>query len=45
VAFGGSRRDRLYITSARAGRDEPLAGAVFVADPNVAGLPAHDFAA
>lgn len=49
VAFGGPLLDRLYITSARHGlsaeqlRDEPLAGAVFVARPGVCGQRASRY--
>ncbi len=49
-AFGGPALDLLYITSARIDLTEaelarqPLAGAVFIAQPGVVGLPAHEFA-
>lgn len=39
--FGGAALDRLFVTSARLGRDaEPLAGALFEVDAGVRGLPA-----
>lgn len=47
--FGGPRFDRLYITTARKGldsaelADQPQAGAVFVIEPGVTGLPAAPF--
>ena len=50
VAFGGARLDQLFITSARAGltpnqlEREPLAGSIFVVDPQVTGLAPHRFA-
>ena len=50
VAFGGPALKTLFITSARAElsdqqlRDEPLAGALFAVDLDIAGLPAHKFA-
>ena len=50
VAFGGVRLDQLFITSARAGltpnqlEREPLAGSIFVVDPQVNGLAPHRFA-
>lgn len=50
VAFGGARLDQLFITSARAGLTpdqldhEPLAGSIFVIDPQVTGLAPHRFA-
>lgn len=49
-AFGGSRLDALYITTARAGQDaatlarEPHAGGLFVLHPGVTGLPAFEYA-
>lgn len=49
-AFGGPDLDQLYVTSARDGLDEdrlaeqPLAGALFVIRPGVAGLPITPFA-
>jgi L-arabinonolactonase len=48
-AFGGPRFDTLYITSARDGLSaealavQPLAGALFAAEPGVAGLPEPRF--
>jgi sugar lactone lactonase YvrE len=50
VAFGGSRMDTLYITTAKYRmspeklRREPLAGAIFAAHPGVTGLPDARFA-
>ena len=49
VAFGGSRMDTLYITTAKyrmspASCKEPLAGAIFAAYPGVTGLPDARFA-
>jgi sugar lactone lactonase YvrE len=41
--FGGPDLDRLFVTSAAEGVDEPLAGCVFEVDPGVRGLPAHRF--
>ncbi len=49
-AFGGPKLDKLYITSARAGLEpaelanDPHAGALFVADPGVAGAATFEFA-
>jgi D-xylonolactonase len=43
-AFGGPALDRLYVTSAAEGVDEPLGGALFELDAGVAGLPPHRFA-
>jgi len=43
-AFGGPNLDRLYVTSAAEGVDEPQAGALFELEPGVVGLPAHRFA-
>ncbi|MGO4703682.1 SMP-30/gluconolactonase/LRE family protein [Dyella sp. 2RAB6] len=48
-AFGGQRLDTLYITSARDGLStealaaQPLAGALFAADPGTTGLPESRF--
>lgn len=48
--FGGPALDRLFITSARIGlspdelAQQPLAGALFVAQPSVAGVPQIPFA-
>lgn len=42
--FAGPRLDRLFITTAAAGRpEEPLAGALFECDPGVRGLPPGRF--
>jgi sugar lactone lactonase YvrE len=47
--FGGDALDQLYITSARIGSSDeelaaqPLNGAVFRAQPDASGLPAHKF--
>jgi sugar lactone lactonase YvrE len=41
--FGGPELDRLFVTSAADGVDEPLAGCVFEIDAGVAGLPPHRF--
>jgi len=44
-AFAGPNLDRLFITSARIGKeDEELAGALFETDPGVRGLPPAQFA-
>ncbi|WP_217913933.1 SMP-30/gluconolactonase/LRE family protein [Miltoncostaea marina] len=46
-AFGGAALDELYITTSREGlgpADDPLAGALFRAEPGVRGLPAREFA-
>lgn len=43
-AFGGRNFDRLYVTSAAEGVDEPHAGALFEIDAGTVGLPAHLFA-
>lgn len=45
--FGGEDLGRLFITTSREGLElgeEPDAGALFVADPGVRGLPAREFA-
>ena len=45
--FGGSRLDRLYITTSREGLEpgrEPLAGALFMAATGGIGLPVREFA-
>lgn len=41
--FGGPDLDRLFLTSAADGVDEPFAGCVFEVDPGIRGLPAHRF--
>jgi len=41
--FGGPNLDRMFVTSAADGVDEPLAGAVFEIDPGCVGLPPHLF--
>ena len=43
-AFGGRNLDRLYVTSAAEGVEEPQGGALFEVDVGVVGLPAHQFA-
>lgn len=45
--FGGEQLDQLFITTSREGLPEgedPLAGALFMASPQVVGLPAREFA-
>lgn len=45
--FGGPDLDRLYVTTSREGldaADHPAAGALFVTEPGVKGLPAREFA-
>jgi sugar lactone lactonase YvrE len=45
--FGGERLDQLFITTSREGLQEgedPLAGSLFRASPQVAGLPVREFA-
>lgn len=45
VCFAGDALDRMFITSARDGReDEPAAGCLFEVDPGVRGLAPHQFA-
>jgi sugar lactone lactonase YvrE len=50
VAFGGPALDQLFITSARNGlssrqqQEQPHAGAIFVLEPGVTGLPPFSFA-
>ena len=50
-AFGGAALDTLYITTASLGMDraalaeQPLAGALFAADPGVRGLAEPEFGA
>jgi sugar lactone lactonase YvrE len=45
-AFGGKNLDQLYITTASVGikQPDPNAGALFVVEPGVCGLPAFEFA-
>lgn len=46
-AFGGPRLDILFITTSREGLapgSDPLAGALFRADPGITGLPVREFA-
>jgi sugar lactone lactonase YvrE len=46
-AFGDERLDQLFITTSREGLQEgedPLAGSLFRASPQVAGLPVREFA-
>lgn len=45
--FGGDDLGQLFITTSREGLDDgedPLAGSLFVATPNVAGMPVREFA-
>jgi D-xylonolactonase len=44
-AFAGPNLDRLFVTSAAMGDDEPLAGALFEIDAGVRGLPPGQFGA
>jgi len=44
VAFAGAELDRMFVTSASDGVDEPLGGALFEIDPGVRGLPPGLFA-
>jgi len=41
--FAGAGMDRMFVTSAAEGVNEPLAGAVFEVDPGVRGLPPQRF--
>jgi D-xylonolactonase len=41
--FAGENYDRLFVTSAADGVDEPLAGSLFELDPGCVGLPSHRF--
>jgi sugar lactone lactonase YvrE len=46
-AFGGERLDQLFITTSREGLEngaDPLAGSLFRASPQIAGLPVREFA-
>jgi xylono-1,5-lactonase len=42
--FGDADLGTLYMTTARRGAREPLAGALFACRPGVTGLPAASFA-
>ena len=42
--FAGADLDRMYVTSAADGVDEPHAGALFEIDPGCRGVPAHRYA-
>lgn len=44
MAFAGERLDRMFVTSAANGVDEPHGGALFEVDPGCRGLPPHRFA-
>jgi xylono-1,5-lactonase len=44
LCFGGHDLDRLYVTSAADGANEPEAGQLFEVEAGVRGLPAHRFA-
>ena len=41
--FAGADLDRMFVTSAADGVDEPLGGALFEVDPGVRGLPPHRY--
>lgn len=43
VVFAGPGLDRLFVTSAAVGLDDPLAGALFEVSPGRSGLPAYRF--
>jgi sugar lactone lactonase YvrE len=43
MAFAGEALDRLFVTSAGKGVDEPHGGALFEVDPGVRGLAPHRF--
>lgn len=43
MAFAGDALDRMFVTSAGDGVDEPQGGALFEVDPGVRGLPPHQF--
>jgi sugar lactone lactonase YvrE len=42
-AFAGEDLDRMFVTSARDGVDEPEAGRLFEVDPGCCGLPTHRY--
>ncbi|OYY72801.1 SMP-30/gluconolactonase/LRE family protein [Sphingomonas sp. 28-63-12] len=44
IVFAGDALDRMFVTSAADGVDEPLGGALFEVAPGVCGLPAQQFA-
>lgn len=44
VTFAGTNLDRMFVTSAAQGVDEPLAGSLFEIDPGRTGLPTYCFA-
>lgn len=44
VTFAGDALDRMFVTSAADGLDEPHAGALFELDPGISGLAPHQFA-
>lgn len=44
MAFAGEHLDRLFVTSAADGVDEPAAGCLFEVDPGVRGLAPHRYA-
>lgn len=41
--FAGANLDRMFVTSAAVGVDEPLAGVLFEVDPGCRGLPTHRY--